>query len=215
MHKTEDAFALRGLYEVLLESKVEGWLDAISNYLKKLLPKYEIRAVKSAEDKCRELEKYFNFVLPRIEVECGNQVLKRIERHIGRLKSYSQKILADVLAKGFNETLRDKGNRVNELISNYEYIADLFKKFCDTAQERRDEANEKFQKEFRLEFGRRLKQARKATKLTQQQLAELVGLKTFNAIAQYERGISDPSLPTLYRLSKELNCSADWLLSLQ
>lgn len=243
MPKTRDAFALRGLYDdfdrwedevykvlrkvpppssekheaykAKLKIVCKSWVDVISNYLEHFLPKYEIRAVKSVEEECNELAKYFNFVRPRIEVEFGEQVLKRIERHIGRLRAYSQKILADVLEQGFSETLRAKGNRVRELIINYEFLAEFFKNFRKAVQERRDQANEKFQKEFRLEFGRRLKQARKAAKLTQQELAESVGLKTFNAIAQYERGISDPSLPTLYRISKILNCSADWLLGLQ
>ena len=201
-----------GAYEAHLEGVAEGWVDVISRYLSK----YPLPPHKNYET-ISEIYEGMMFIFntrPKIEVERGNQVLKRIERHIGRLKSYSQKIFADVLAQGFNDTLRTKGNRVNGLIRQYSYIAEMFKGFSETVQERNDRVNEEFQRFFRAEFGRRLKQARKAAKLTQQQLAELVGLKTFNAIAQYERGISDPSLPTLYRISKILNCSADWLLSL-
>lgn len=199
-------------YKAHLEGVAEGWFDVIRRYLSKYsLPPYEYPEKKSLYD----VAKFISKVLPNLEVELGNQVLKRLERHIGRLKSYSQKIFADVLAQGFNDTLRTKGNRVNGLIHQYSYIAEMFKCFSETVQERNDRVNEEFQRFFRAEFGRRLKQARKAAKLTQQQLAELVGLKTFNAIAQYERGISDPSLPTLYRISKQFNCSADWLLGLQ
>lgn len=237
--KTKDAFALRGLYKkfTLWQAEVqkanqtpfepnekekyvvqlywleEGWLDIIENYLKKYpVPPYERSPSNSV---VLEIAKFVLDVSPRINAELSKQALKNIERHIGRLRVYSQKFFADALSKGIDETLRIKGNRVNELIAKYEYIATFFKAFRETALKQRDRENEKFQKEIRIEFGRKLKESRKAAKLTQQQLADVVGLKTFNAIAQYERGISEPSLPTLYRISKVLNRSADWLLSLQ
>lgn len=71
-----------------------------------------------------------------------------------------------------------------------------------------------FDEKYRKGFGERLRQARKTAGLTQAELAERVGLKTYNAIAQYERGINDPSLPTLFRLATTLNVKTDWLLGL-
>ena len=237
--KTKDAFALRGLHEKFtlwqaevqkaeqtpfesgekdecdarLEFVKENWTCIAEDYLKKYpVPPYERSSSNSV---LFEIAKFELDVRPKINAELSKQALKHIERHIGRLRVYSQKFFADALSKGIDETLRIKGNRVNELIAKYEYIATFFKAFRETAWKQRDRENEKFQKEIRIEFGRKLKESRKAAKLTQQQLADVVGLKTFNAIAQYERGISEPSLPTLYRISKVLNRSADWLLSLQ
>ena len=63
-------------------------------------------------------------------------------------------------------------------------------------------------------FRSRLKALRKAKSITQLQLAESVGLKSANAIATYENGKAEPSLPTLFRLATELDCSVDWLLGL-
>ena len=61
------------------------------------------------------------------------------------------------------------------------------------------------------QFPERLKEARKAKKLTQKELAEKLGI-TENNIGHYENGRNKPPFEIILKLCKELNVSADWLL---
>lgn len=59
-------------------------------------------------------------------------------------------------------------------------------------------------------FGERIKRARKASRLTQKALAEIIGVGE-NAVHQIERGNNWPSLPSTVRLANHLGLSLDWL----
>ncbi|MEL7041451.1 MAG: helix-turn-helix transcriptional regulator [Pseudomonadota bacterium] len=59
------------------------------------------------------------------------------------------------------------------------------------------------------QVGRRIRQARRAAKLTQGQLGELIGL-TFQQIQKYEKGVNRVSAGTLYEISKVLNLHISW-----
>lgn len=59
-------------------------------------------------------------------------------------------------------------------------------------------------------FPERLKEARKAKKLTQKELANRIGL-TDARITQYENGQGYPSAEVLYKICIELNVSMDWI----
>lgn len=59
----------------------------------------------------------------------------------------------------------------------------------------------------------RLRKARKAKKLTQEQLAQLVKTKK-TTISNYETGYSTPSNEMLRDLADSLEVSTDWLLGL-
>lgn len=61
-------------------------------------------------------------------------------------------------------------------------------------------------------FGRKLQQARKQKRMTQQQVANQLGINR-STYTYYELGKSNPDLERLYRLSRLLEVSADWLLS--
>lgn len=63
----------------------------------------------------------------------------------------------------------------------------------------------------RHEFGQRLKAARKAAGMTQQEIARQLGL-TQKTISGYENGRLDPSLQKLMQLCKVLNVSPNELL---
>lgn len=63
-------------------------------------------------------------------------------------------------------------------------------------------------------YGERLKQARKACGLTQQQAAESVGVPQ-QTWQRYESGKFDLKMSTIYRICKALDISADWLLGLE
>ena len=60
-------------------------------------------------------------------------------------------------------------------------------------------------------FGDRLKELRVQKKLSQTELADLVGLR-YAHISRYENGGSRPSADMLMKLSKALNVSTDYLL---
>lgn len=57
------------------------------------------------------------------------------------------------------------------------------------------------------QFGKRIKQIRKAVKLTQESLAEKAGLSV-EYISRLERGVSQPSFKTFEALAKSLNVNA-------
>lgn len=60
-------------------------------------------------------------------------------------------------------------------------------------------------------MGGRIKQARKAQHLTQEQLAEACGLSAA-FLGHIERGTRKASIDTLYALCRALNVSADYLI---
>jgi len=60
-------------------------------------------------------------------------------------------------------------------------------------------------------FGRRIRQLRKAKKMTQTQLARKVGVHYIH-IGRYERGKSDPNAYFLLRLARALGVTLDFLV---
>lgn len=66
-------------------------------------------------------------------------------------------------------------------------------------------------KEINIEFGRRLQEARKRAGLTQERLAEILGLNQ-QFLSKLERGVAGPSLTTIRTICKSLNISSDSLI---
>lgn len=62
-------------------------------------------------------------------------------------------------------------------------------------------------------YGNRIKEARKAMKLTQQEAANLIDVPQ-QTWQRYEGGKCDLKMSTIYSICKALNISADWLLGL-
>ncbi len=62
-----------------------------------------------------------------------------------------------------------------------------------------------------LPIGERIKSAREKKGLTQEQLAEMLGL-TSKHISEIERGVSGLSLPALMKMNQYLGTSADYIL---
>lgn len=60
--------------------------------------------------------------------------------------------------------------------------------------------------------GRRILTLRKAAKLSQQQLARMIGCSLQN-IGYYERGEKFPSLPTAYKIAHALGITLDQLVT--
>lgn len=60
-------------------------------------------------------------------------------------------------------------------------------------------------------IGSRIKAARERKKITQEELAELLGMSTTH-ISVIERGVKPPKLETFIRIANALDVSADYLL---
>ena len=59
------------------------------------------------------------------------------------------------------------------------------------------------------QVGRRIRQARRAAKLTQGQLGNKIGL-TFQQVQKYEKGVNRVSAGTLYEIAKVLDIPISW-----
>jgi transcriptional regulator with XRE-family HTH domain len=66
-----------------------------------------------------------------------------------------------------------------------------------------------------VEFREKLKKARKAAKITQSRLAELLGFKGKQAISNWEHGLSQPSIETLSLLAQHLGVSIDYFFTIE
>ena len=62
-----------------------------------------------------------------------------------------------------------------------------------------------------MTFGEKVRQLRKRKKITQEQLAELIGTHESH-IGRYEKDISSPTAPIIRNIAEVLNVSADYLL---
>ncbi len=62
------------------------------------------------------------------------------------------------------------------------------------------------------EFGKRLKEQRKAMGMTQEELAEALGLASKQHVSRMERGVEACSIDLLVELSIVLHVSTDYLL---
>ena len=60
-------------------------------------------------------------------------------------------------------------------------------------------------------FGKRLRSALLNSSLTQQQVADMLGV-TVNSYQKYEQAMRSPSLETLVKLSDIFNVPTDWIL---
>ncbi|MCI8481878.1 MAG: helix-turn-helix domain-containing protein [Clostridia bacterium] len=60
----------------------------------------------------------------------------------------------------------------------------------------------------------RIKQLRKEKSLTQEQLADILGLNAKSSIANYESGANSPSDEIKKKMCKEFDCSMDYLMGL-
>ena len=69
-------------------------------------------------------------------------------------------------------------------------------------------------RQYKMTFAERLRQARQAAGLRQQDLAEKIE-RNQNGFTQLETAVREPDLTTLARMAKILNVSTDWLLGIQ
>ena len=65
-----------------------------------------------------------------------------------------------------------------------------------------------------FDFGARLQKTRNLSGLTQEQLANKLGISK-QTISSYESNVKKPSILTARKLARALNCSLDYLLGLE
>lgn len=63
-----------------------------------------------------------------------------------------------------------------------------------------------------MSFGQRLKQARKKARLTQEQVAKMLGLD-YSTISKYENNHSEPDNETLAKMAEMYNVNVDYLIT--
>ena len=137
-----------------------------------------------------------------------------LERHMIRLNTMQKSFVEKFMATE-ERIYKEKFIRATDLLKRYRVVLNSTTALRQKITFKVQMLKELFEKDFRQRFfGSRLRQARKTAGLTQAELAARVGLKSYNPVTQYERGINDPSLPTLFRLATTLNVKTDWLLGL-
>lgn len=233
MLKTKKAFALRGLYETLLsivgeefipsykeranvgELALVDYLNSIDGQTEEVLLSYLDRdradffetatGVELAEkelEQCRERQKVLN-------AEC-----EIIAVHVKKLHEYERRIFEKVLSQGFSDNLKEKGNRIKELIRKYDWLNRLLFDYGVVLMKDEKILESDFQSECRKAFGKRLRQARLERKYSMEFVAEKIGI-TRNGYGNYELGIRDLPTPTIYKLARILDVSLDWLFGLK
>ena len=156
---------------------------------------------------------------------------KHIERHGARLTKYAHAVAHRIATDEQSDIslLRGRHKRAGNLSQKYSgcvsdidgtttyfrggIVVDDVGRLCQKIAKSYKVLDEKIKLHYRKIFASRLKQARKTAGLTQEKIAPKVGL-TKNGYALYETAKRDPSIPTLIRLTKELNCTADCLLGI-
>ena len=226
MPKTKNAYALRNFdaTRILQRQWFKDFNLPVDNDEKVLLGFYNIVENATSYDSLtviRDIEESFlKSANENLEIitHLGERTVfyeALLERHITRLNEIKKYYTENFMATE-KKIWKTRALQTNELIKRYHEVLNSITVLREKISIKVKMLKELFEKDFRQRFfGSRLRQARKAAGLTQRELAERVGFKTYNSIAQYERGLNDPSLPTLFRIATELKYSADWLLNLK
>lgn len=140
--------------------------------------------------------------------------LKFIARHAKRLERYQQAV-ADKIFKDENAdiiTLRAKYVKAQEIYYAYSVASGEIQKFLREKLGRIFRPLEnKFQDARRNIFAVRLRQARKAAGLTQEEIARKLRMSQ-TGFAKYEKNENEPPISRLIQLSQVLDCPIDWLI---
>ena len=206
MPKTKDAFALRGFdCDKYLQTKLKDCglsatalqeLDADKNNFD------DLQRARKSYDRLDEDIKAFG---RKLNAHCN-----RIQKYNMRLTNKLSKINDDNLYLSMSKI---RGKRLTYLIDNYmaitQYFLDVRETICDIVYKL-----DQYQRNYYTKiFAARLKQARKAARLTQEELAAQIGLKR-SSYGLYEQARNEPNVSVLAILSKILKRPADWFLGL-
>lgn len=158
-------------------------------------------------------KKYAGLNLCKARIAQTSNVVKRIGKHVVILQSYEKKLLDAILKSGLTDELKRKGNRVKNLLADYDWLIELFTDYEVILQNDREQTRGKVNRLYRKEFGGRLRQARIAKNMTVEEVANKINL-TRVGYGYYELGQRDPPPGAIYILAQMFDVSADWLLGL-
>lgn len=131
-----------------------------------------------------------------------------IDRHNEtRLNRYNRKKSE---AKGIKITELQRPAPVMEYFNASLSVLELMNKF----EKLYSDIEKKIQVRYRKDFGTRLKRARQALGLTQQQLGDLIRISS-QGVSLYELGKRDASIPTIIKFAKVLNMNGNQILGLE
>ena len=89
-------------------------------------------------------------------------------------------------------------------------VSDLMNRF----EKLYSDIEKRIQVRYRKDFGTRLKRARQALGLAQQQVGDLIRVSS-QGISLYELGKRDASIPTIIKFAKVLNMNGNQILGLE
>lgn len=151
--------------------------------------------------------------------ECDDRInkldttLQNIDKHIARLHCYQEEILKQFLNTDEDfQNLKYKLARIKVLISLYSDIESNIIEIKSLANSEKKIIFTNLIRYFSKEFGERVRTARSEKKLRQADIAAALDIP-LPTYSQYERGIREPPLFVIHRLTKILDKSADYFLA--
>lgn len=144
-------------------------------------------------------------------------ILDCLDSHIARLRKYllivSKKITRSKSVDDKEFWYRKK-DRASFLLWRYEWLKDVLDNFSRHIEKYIESQQENLQRQYKNEFAERLRNARRRKKISQSQVASLLNITT-GAYSNYERGLRDLPMFTIYRLTEILSVSADYLFGVK
>lgn len=222
MPKTKDAFALEGFDDkrILARNYFRGYAPPEELHLKDedYLTSIVLSAADADEanfsDKLADIM-IFDFYANNLmrlayTMKKANEYQTRLTKHSDKLMKYSVHLIE-------KHALDDK---IQAKIRRAQYLAERYADACRAVQNLQRAIFNSIATikdgnadSVRRRFAERLRQARKKKNMTQQDVANLIHMSA-GGYTQYELARRDPSIPTLIKLARILDCSADWLLGL-
>ncbi len=161
---------------------------------------------KETEDSADSLERRLYSI--KAILERLAEFRRLIDRHNeNRLNKYNRKKSE---SKGIKITELQHPAPVMEYFNASLSVLELMNKF----EKLYSDLEKKIQVRCRKEFGNRLKRARQALGLTQQQLGDLIRISS-QGVSLYELGKRDASIPTIIKFAKVLNMNGNQILGLE
>ena len=222
MPKTKDAFALEGFDEtrILSRNYFRGYAPPEELHLtdEDYLTSIVLSAADADEanfsDKLADIM-IFDFYANNLmrlayTMTRANKYQTRLTQHSDKLMKYSVRLVEKY---ALDDKIQTKIRRAQNLADSYadacRAVQNLQRAIFNSIATIKDGNADS----VRRRFAERLRQARKKKNMTQQDVANLIHMSA-GGYTQYELARRDPSIPTLIKLARILDCSADWLLGL-
>ena len=144
-----------------------------------------------------------------------SELSRRVVNHLMRLRRYQAALIKNLAPDdvGKNE-IKEKNFRATVLFNVYEDIATNINETRREIEYLIEDIDLTERRDFMKVFSRRLRDARKAAGLTQEDLARRLGLKR-STYGQFEQGRNEPNISILPALTRELGLPADWFLGIR